>query len=48
MELAEIEVRQNELDTYADWLTDNEPMDYMQYYHQRSIELDAMRPGDAE
>lgn len=41
----EIEARQNELDQFADWLTDHDPREYMTYYHQRGVELDLDRGG---
>lgn len=43
MTLAEITWRQAELDAFADWLTDHDSRDFLQYYYQRSGELDAER-----
>ena len=42
-DIIEANMRQAEVDAFADWLTEHGEMFYMEYYHQRSRELDASR-----
>ena len=37
-------LRLEELDLFADWLTDNDPAEFLTYVHQRTAALEA---GDA-
>lgn len=40
--------RTEEVDKFADWLTDNDPRDYLKYHYGRTAELDDMADDDEE